>query len=173
MKLNDDYKTAIGVTSGIVGVVLSAEILSYFISNKFEYDYFSPTLALVTWSFLYFGSQDIVNKNSFKEIFLISISVIIICFFKQALTEFNYFTLAVSAVPLLFVIYFRGILSLFYKCFNSQKPIIVFLSRPKGIEYEGQDKGYKLTVKDVIFSIGIFMGFMNLCFFILFYFKWT
>lgn len=171
MKLSDDYKIAIGITLGIVGVVLSAEIASYFIFNKFEYDYFSPTLGLITWFFLYFGSQDIVNKNFFIEVFLISISVIIISFFKQALTLFNYFTLSISALPLLFVIYFRGILFLFYNNYTTQKPVIVFLSRSRGIEYEGQDMGYKLSAKDVIFSIVMFMGFMNLCFGILIFFK--
>jgi len=170
MKLKDDHIFAIAATSVIVGVVLSAEIASFFIFNQLEYDYFSPTIGLASLFFLHVGSQDVVNRKSFKEITLISISILLICFFKQALTQFNYFTLAVSAFPLLFVVYFRGILFLFYNKYATQKPVIVFYSR-QGNDYEGKDQGYKLTVKDKIFSVLLIMGFMYLCIGILSYFK--
>ncbi|WP_432671741.1 hypothetical protein [Flavobacterium sp. SM2513] len=162
MKLKDDSKFAIAATSLIVGIVLSAEITSFLIFKQSEYDYFSPTLGLVSWFCIYMASQDCINKKSFKEITLIGILIVIICFFKQSLTQFNYFTLAISAVSLLFAAYFRLILFLFYNNYARQKPVVMFFSR-SSVDYEGKDKGYKPTVKDKIFSVLLIFGFIYLC----------
>lgn len=161
MKLKDDYKFAIATMSVIVGIVVSAELTSFFVFNQLEYDYFSPTLGLMSWLFIYLASQDVINMKSFKEVALISILIVVICFFKQALTQFNYFTLAISAFPLLFVVYLRGILFLFYNKYATQKPVIVFYSS-SSVDYEGKEEGYKLTVKDKIFSVLLILGFMFL-----------
>jgi hypothetical protein len=170
MKLKDDHKFAIATMSVIVGIVVSAELTSFFVFHQLEYDYFSPTLGLVSWLFIYLASQDVINKKSFKQVALISISIVVICFLKQALTQFNYFTLAISAAPLLFVVYFRGILFLFYNKYATQKPVIVFYSR-SSVDYEGKEEGYKLTVKDKIFSVLLILGFMYVGVALLTYFK--
>jgi hypothetical protein len=148
----------------VIIAVLFAEVVSFYKTKNFDLDLFSPAIGLSVWFAIYFNSQRIIYKNLFKEVFILGIGIIMICFLKQAFTRFNNISLIISAIPFIYIIYFRFLIRLFYKDYPeiSRKPIIVFASKVGSAIYEGKDNGYKPSMKERVFSSLLYVGFILL-----------
>ncbi len=161
----DFDKITLGIISIIIFAVLFVEIIAYFRTKTFESDLFSPAVGLTIWFCFYINSQRIIDNNLFKKIITISIAIIFICFLKQALTEYNYTHLTIAGIPLIFSIYFRLLVSLFYKNYPKlvQIPVIIFATQFGNTDFKDKDEGYKPTMKERVFSLMLFIGFIFLC----------
>ena len=137
-------------------------------------DIFSIALGLVTVFFFYMNSQRVLSHNQFMTLFLFGLAVFIASLTKQLMTILYFGSLFVAGLPVLFVAYFRGLVGLFFKGYPNIKkqPIIVFASPYSGSAYyDGKDDGYKPTMKEKVFSVLLYIGFVFFALGLLWFFK--
>jgi hypothetical protein len=81
----------------------------------------------------------------------------------QRLVNENWKLLFFSAVPLIYILYFRLVLGLFFKDYaeSYKKPVVVFSSK-SGLDYENKENGYVPSRTEKIFSITLVLGFFAL-----------
>lgn len=146
----------------VIAILLTDVILAD--RNKVQRtDIFSMALGLVTVFFFYLNSQRILWHNNFKTYFLFGLVVFVAALTKELVTGFYFVSLFLAGLPIIFVLYFRGLVALFFKGYpdRSDKPTIVFASQYSGSAYyDGKEEGYKPTIKEKVFSLLLFMGFI-------------
>lgn len=142
----------------IVFVYLLA-LLSSYRSSFFDFNRFSYCTGLGLAIVFYGNSQKIINKNQFKQFAVLGLLMLIFSTTLSIVTKGSFLGLIFTAYPLLYIIYFRLLIFLFYKDFANtyKKPTILFASRIKWTSDNG-DYGYKPSKKEMIFSKLLFFG---------------
>ncbi len=149
----------------IVLASIFGEFMTYDKTQTSHTDYFSATIGLVGYFGIFMHSQKIINDNSFKQFAFVGLAIFVVSIVKQTLTGYNLWTLFAAGLPLLFVGYFRVLTSLFYKGYpNSKKPTVIFASQSGRTYFDGKEEGYKPPMKERVFSLLLFMGFMAFAF---------
>jgi hypothetical protein len=131
-----------------------------------ETDIVSTAFGFITVLFFYFNAQRLLYFNQFFKYGLLGLVVLVICFIKQLLTGLHALPLFLAGLPFIFILYYRGLTFIFYKDYSSQiqKPIIVFASQYGSTSFDGKEEGYVPTMKEKIFSLLLFMGFIFFAF---------
>lgn len=143
----------------VIAILLTDVILTD--RNRDRTDIFSAALGIVTAFFFFMDSQRIVRYNNFRTYLFFGVAVFIAALTKQLMAGFYVVPLFLAGLPIIFILYFRGLLALFFKSYPDDKPTIVFASQYSGSAYyDGKDEGYKPTMKEKVFSLLIFIGFI-------------
>ncbi len=163
-KAND--KISLTVCLVIVLAATFAECMNYDFNKAQHNDLFSAAIGLVGWFGMFFHSQRIIDNNLFKRFAIVGLAIFCISVLKQYLTFFSLLSLFAAGLPLLFVGFFRVLTFLFFQDYPiiSRTPTIVFSSKHGMARVEGIDEGYKPTMKERVFSLLLFMGFMAFAF---------
>ena len=150
----------------IVLAAALAEIITYNKTQSFHTDIFSTVIGLVGYFDTFLYSQRIIDNNLFRQFAFIGLAILMCCIFKQVLTSYDQLPLFASALPLLFIGYFRLLTYFFYKHYPdlAKKPTIIFATRFVKADFKGRDYGYKPTMKEKIFSLLLSLGFMAFAF---------
>jgi hypothetical protein len=149
------------VVYGIILVLIYSIALVLFYRNLFfDFDMFFFFIGSCSWIVFYTNSQQIINKNQFKQfvwlgLFLIYLSVVLII-----VTDISFFNLLITAFPLFYILYFRLLLFLFFKDFvtASSKPNILFASKGGKWTTESPIYGFVASKKEIVFSDLLFFG---------------
>jgi hypothetical protein len=162
----ENNKLELTIYSIIVLSIIFAELLSYFKSKVYDIDYYSSAIGFVAWFGFFFHSQKIINKNQFKKFAFIGLLIFMLSIIKQLLTSYHKFPLMIAGFPLLYIGYFRLLTFLFHKEYpkSEKKLIIVYASKFGTAEYEGKERNYIPSMKEKLFSLLLFMGFMGFAF---------
>lgn len=133
--------------------------LSFYKSSFFNYNKFSIFMGLGLSIAFYVRSQQIINKNQFNQFTILSLIVLLFSLVLLILTKGNLQGFIISGYPILYIIYFRLLMFLFFKDFiNSyKKPTILFASRGRWTN-ENIEHGYVPSKKEIIFSNILFFG---------------
>ena len=166
----DSNKISLTIYSMIVLAVAFAEFMTYD-KTSFRQDYFSAAIGLVGWFGIFMHSQRIIDCNSFQQFAFVGLAILVVSAIKQSLTSYILLPLFAAGLPLLFVGFFRLLTFIFYRDYpnTSKRIIIIFGSKYGKASFDGDDIGYKPPMKERIFSLLLFMGFMGFAFVII----WT
>lgn len=115
------------------------------------------------WVLFYINSQEIINDNLFKQYAFLGMQLLVLNIILQQLENENWKFLFFSGIPLLYILYFRLVLGLFFKDYAAsyKKPVVVFSSK-SGIDYENKENGYTPSRKEKLFSLTLTLGFFVL-----------
>lgn len=154
-------------TSAILAAMIAGNIID--VANQFAY--LSGIIGYIVY--YYFLSQTIIDKNSNSLYFFIGFLILLINIIIQSFTSFIWVNLFISAVPLLYVLYLKILLNIFYRDYQNipKKPIIVYGSKFGKAYFKGDTEGYKPTMKEKLFSVTLFFGFILIFFGIIFTIK--
>lgn len=143
----------------VLVLVYLVALLLFYINPLFDFGLFSFFVAVSSWSLFYTVSQNIINLNQFAQFFLLSIIIILFSGILIIIAESSFYNFIITGYPLLYMLYFRLLLFLFYKNFTTsyKKPTILFASRAKWF-HENPDRSYIVTKKELIFSNLLFFG---------------
>jgi hypothetical protein len=162
----DGNKILLTIYVMIVLAVIFAEFMTYGKTNVHHLDIFSLAIGFVGYFGIFMYSQKIIDNNSFRQFVFIALAILVVSIIKQALTNYNQLPLFVAALPLLFVGYFRVLTSLFYKDYPNatNKPTVIFATKSGQTYFDGKEEGYNPPMKERVFSLLLFMGFMFFAF---------
>jgi predicted membrane channel-forming protein YqfA (hemolysin III family) len=157
----------------IVAATIFAEFITYDKNQTHHTDYFSATIGLVGYFGIFMHSQKIIDDNSFRQFAFVGLAILVASIIKQALTGYSLLPLFSAGLPLLFVGYFRVLTSLFYKGYpnSTTMPTVIFATKLGQTYFDGKDEGYKPPMKERVFSLLLFMGFMFYAFGLLWFIK--
>jgi hypothetical protein len=150
----------------VFAIVISAafftDIFTFYKFKVNQSDYFSVVIGFVGSFGFYLNAQNIINNDSFLKFAFVGLGIFIASVIKQSFTNYDQYYLAVATLPLLFIGYFRLMLYFFYKDYpkNSSKPIVIFGTSLGQTNFNQKDKGYKPSMKEKLFSLLLFMGFI-------------
>ncbi|MBW1657932.1 hypothetical protein [Flavobacterium quisquiliarum] len=135
-------------------------LLLFYINPLFDFGLFGFFVAVGSWSLFYTVSQDIINQNLFAQFFSLSFIIILFSGILILLTESSFYNFIITGYPLLYILFFRLLLLLFYKDFATTytKPTILFASRYSKWTHENADRSYIVTKKELLFSNLLFFG---------------
>lgn len=169
----DDNKISLTIYSMIVVATIFAEFMTYEKNITHHTDYFSAAIGLVGYFGIFMHSQKIINDNSFRQFAIVGLGIFVASIIKQTLTGYNLLPLFAAGLPLLFVGYFRVLTSLFYKGYpnSTVKPTLIFATKLGQTYFDGKDEGYKPPIKERVFSLLLFMGFMFFAFGLIWFIK--
>ncbi|KQO22476.1 hypothetical protein ASF10_08855 [Flavobacterium sp. Leaf82] len=162
--IGNNLKKLINSKFAIYSIILLLIYLLAFISfNKswfFDFSMFSFCIAGFCWIVFYMNSQQMINKNQFKQFALLGLLIIFLSTILLITTKSNFFDFIVTVFPLFYVLYFRVLLFLFYKDFHNsyKKPTLLFASKGSKWRHENQDYTYIISTKEIILSNLLFFG---------------
>jgi len=150
----------------IVFAAIFAEFMTYDKTKVYHPDTFSVAIGLVGLFGIFMHSQKIIDNNLFRQFAFVGLVILIASIIKQALTSYNQLPLFAAGLPLLFVGYFRVLTFLFYKGYpnSTKKPTVIFATQWGQTYFDGKEEGYKPPMKERVFSLLLFMGFMFFAF---------
>lgn len=156
----DGDKLSLTIYAMIVLSAVFADVITYDKTNTYHPEFFSYVVGLVGYFGIYMQAQRIIDNNSFRHFAFVGLAILVVGIIKQTLTGFDVFPLYAAALPLLFVGYFRLLTSLFYKSYpnTKTKPTVVFATKFQAY-FDGQEEGYKPTMRERVFSMLLFLGF--------------
>jgi len=165
-KIKSGDKVSLTIYALIVLASILAEYITYEKDQAYHGDYFSVVIGLVGYFGIYMHSQRIIQNNSFQQFAIIGFAIFVVSMVKQALTNYNLLPLFAAGLPLLFVGYFRVLTYLFYRDYPNatKKPIIIYANKFGQANYDGKENGYKPPIKERVYSLLLFMGFMAFSF---------
>lgn len=146
-------------------------LISFYKSSFFNFGMFSFFIAAFCWIVFYNNSQQMINKNQFRQFALLGVIIVFFNALLLIITKSNFFDFIFTLFPLFYIVFFRILLFLSYKNFNhsSKKPTILFASKGRKWTHENPDQDYIASNKETIFSNLLFFGpflFAILVFFI-------
>ena len=161
----ENNKESIIIYSIIFIAIVSTEIFVYKKEMEEHVDLFSIAIGVVGWFGMFMSSQTIIRKNLFRQFTYLGIALFVICIIKQLIVGYVLFSLLASLLPLIFIGYFRLLTELFFKGYpnTTERPIIIFGGKT-GAYFEGDTDGYIPTMKEKVFGLLLFMGFMGFIF---------
>lgn len=156
---NEINKLEFTIYTLVIFFIYLLALLSFYKSSFFNFNKFSCCIGVGLSIVFYVNSQKIINKNQFKQFAVLSSLLIIFSAVLAILTNGNLLGFIITTYPLLYIIYFRVLIFLFYKDFaNSyQKPTILFASKSKWTT-ENNEYGDVLSKNEIIFSNLLFFG---------------
>jgi len=88
-------------------------------------------MGLGSWKIFYSNSQDIVYYNQFFQYIIVALLIVLFSTILLIETKNDFFDYIFTGFPLLYIIYFRLLLFLFFKDFATSytKPTILFAKR--------------------------------------------
>ena len=157
----------------IVVAAIFAEFMTYDKTKVYHPDTFSVAIGLVGYFGIFMHSQKIIADNSFRQFAIVGLAILVASIIKQALTGYSLLPLFAAGLPLLFVGYFRVLTSMFYKGYPNStiKPTVIFATKLGQTYFDGKDEGYKPPMKERVFSLLLFMGFMFFAFGLIWFIK--
>ena len=154
----------------IFAMVLISAAFSDFMTHKSdnsENGFFSIVVGGAGWLGLFFYSQQIINKNQFVLMLLISLGVFVVCQIEQVIffKNFSRVSIIASMIPFVYILYFRSLVFIFFRNYpdciqNIDRPVIIYASKYGRADYERRYVGHKPTIKERIFSLLLFLGFI-------------
>lgn len=156
---NEINKLEFTIYTLVIFFIYLLALLSFYKSSFFNFNKFSCCIGIGLSIVFYVNSQQIINKNRFKQFAILSSLLILFSAVLALLTNGNLLGLILTTYPLLYIIYFRVLIFLFYKDFaNSyKKPTILFASKGKWTT-ENIEYGDVLSKNEIIFSNLLFFG---------------
>jgi len=169
----DDNNFSLSIYLIIVASTIFAEFMTNDKNQTHQTDYFSIAIGFVGYFGIFNHSQKIINDNSFQKFALVGLGIFVASIIKQTFTGYNFLPLFAAGLPLLFVGYFRVLTTLFYKGYpnSTAKPTVIFASKFGQTYFDGKDEGYKPPMKERVFSLLLFMGFIFFAFVLLWFIK--
>jgi hypothetical protein len=152
------------LTFAIYGLILVliylVVLVTFYKSLFFDFKMFSFLIGTCLWIVLYIKSQQIIDKNQFREFTVLGLLLIILSTVLLIITKTSFLNFMMTAFPLFYILYFRLLLFLFYKDFvtSYKKPTILFASRGRKWTTENLESGYIASKKEVLFSNLLFFG---------------
>jgi hypothetical protein len=147
-------------------MILISAAFSDFITYD-ENGFFSVIIGHTGWLGLFFYSQQIINKNQFLQMLFVGIGIFIVCqieqkIFYKKLSNASIFT---SMLPFGYILYFRLLIFLFFKDYpesirSEKRPAIIYASKCGRVNHERSYLGHKPTMKERVFSLLLFIGFI-------------
>jgi hypothetical protein len=154
----------------IFAMVLISATFSDFMTHKndnSENGFFLIVVGGAGWLGLFFYSQQIINKNQFVLALLVSLCIFIVCQIEHIIFFFKFSSISIiaSIIPLAYILYFRLLIFIFFRNYpnciqNIDRPVIIYASKYGIIDYERRYLGHKPTMKERIFSLLLFLGFI-------------
>ncbi len=165
--MNKKVKNDIALIIFII-FVISGVLALFMANNIFDFGIIFTLLSgLLGWlAFYYYFSQIMIDKNLFGRYAFIGLIILFFNVLIQFFTKFNLTTLFISACPFIYVYFLRLLIFLFYREYPNlkNKPVIIYGNRFGKAFYKGDNKMYKPTKIEKIFSITLFIGFLLLAF---------
>jgi hypothetical protein len=143
----------------LVFIYLLALIL-FFKNSFFDFSMFSYWIGVGSWMVFYMNSQQIIDKNQFKQFTILSLLILILSALLLIVTKSSFLNFLMTGFPFFYIVYFRLLLFLFYKGFINtyKKPIILFASKGGNWKPENPTHAYNISKKEIIFSDLLFFG---------------
>jgi hypothetical protein len=163
-KMTDKNRFSLTVYLIIILAATFTEVMAFINEGQRDNDFFSIAIGLVGYFGLFMHSQQIINKNDFKKFGLVGLAIFAASIIKQSLTGYHQLPLLTAGLPALYIVYFKLMTLLFYRDFPKTKPVIVYASKTGTSSYQGDDQGYKPTMKEKLFSLLLFFGFLGTAF---------
>lgn len=156
---NEINKLEFTIYTTTIFFIYLVALLSFYKSSFFNFNKFSVFIGLGLSIAFYVNSQQILNKNQFTQFAIVSLITLLFSLVLLILTNGNLLGFIISGYPLLYIIYFRLLLFLFFKDFtySYKKPTILFASRGKW-NNENSEYGYVPSKKEILFSNLLFFG---------------
>ena len=156
---NEVNKLEFTIYTTIIVFIYLLALLSFYKSPFFNFNKFSSFIGIGFSIVFYVNSQKIINKNQFNQFIILGLIILFLSSVLSILTNSNLLGFIITAYPLLYVIYFRLLIFLFFKDFADfyKKPTILFASRGKWTN-ENDEYGYIPSKKEIIFSNLLFFG---------------
>ncbi|MEO6175393.1 MAG: hypothetical protein ABIP27_09620 [Flavobacterium circumlabens] len=156
---NEINKLEFTIYTTTIFFIYLVALLSFYKSSFFNFNKFSVFIGLGLSIAFYVNSQQILNKNQFTQFAIVSLITLLFSLILLILTSGNVLGFIISGYPLLYIIYFRLLLFLFFKDFTDcyKKPTILFASRGKWTN-ENSEYGYVPSKKEILFSNLLFFG---------------
>jgi len=157
----------------IVVAAIFAEFMTYDKKIIYQPDIFSVVIGPVGYFGIFMHSQKIIADNSFRQFSFVGLAILVASIIKQTLTDYNQLPVFIAGLPLLFVGYFRVLTSLFYKGYpnSTTKPTVIFATHLGQTYFDGKEEGYKPPMKERVFSLLLFMGFLFFAFGLILFIK--
>ncbi|OAB29811.1 hypothetical protein SAMN05444395_107184 [Flavobacterium fryxellicola] len=156
---NEINKLEFTIYTVVIFFIYLLALLSFYKSSFFNFNKFSCCIGVGLSIVFYVNSQQIINQNQFKQFFILSSLLILFSAVLAILTNGNLLGFILTIYPLLYIIYFRVLIFLFYKDFPKyyKRPTILFASKSKWTT-ENNECGDVLSKNEIMFSNLLFFG---------------
>ena len=154
----------------IFAMVLISAAFSDFMTHKSdnsENGFFSIVVGGAGWLGLFFYSQQIINKNQFILASIVSLGIFTVCQIEHIIffSKLSSISILASIIPFIYILYFRSLVFIFFRNYpdciqNIDRPIIIYASKYGRVDYERRYPGHKPTMKERVFSLLLFLGFV-------------
>lgn len=170
MKLNKKLRESDKMNLIIFLMILISAAFSDFMTyneNSHENGFFSLIVGCSGWLGLFFYSQQVINKNQFLQMLFLGIGIFIVCQIEQKILykKLSNVSIFTSIIPFAYVLYLRLLIFLFFKDYpesirSEKRPVIIYASKYGRADYERRYLGHKPTMKEKVFSLLLFIGFI-------------